>query len=262
MKIAVLIDFTEGSKIALQQACLLAAKTSSTIVAINIIDSKEKLKEAESNLKTFIERDVPNNINHECIVEVGNLFESVESLLQKIEPSLVMICTHGVKGMFQHLFGAYIFKLIQTIHFPTIVLQENNISNIGNIKNILLPIGPHENFELKVKQTTELAKLLGSKIFIYEINKIALETDKIKVSNLNRAKEYFTKNNVEFEKIVEDFDLFSVGFAKQTLKFAADNSMNIISLMTTVSENELMMKVADKENFLVNTYGIPILCCN
>jgi len=38
--------------------------------------------------------------------------------------------------MFQHLFGAHILKLVQAIPYPSIVLQENNKTDLVNIKSI------------------------------------------------------------------------------------------------------------------------------
>ncbi len=261
MKIVVLIDYTEGSKIAYLQACKLATKFNGIVYALNIVALSDKANEATLKLADFIKTNYTST-NVQPLIGIGNLFEAVPEALTEIQPSLVLICTHGVKGMKQHMFGANILKLVQAIPYPTIVLQANNTVDLSEMKTILFPIGPHENYNIKIQQTAKLAMLLNATIVMYEITKINLETDKIKAENMQNARTYFEENKINYKKIKEDAEVFSAGFSKQTLAFAQNNNVELISLMATISKNELIMKVADKENFVINNLGLPILCCN
>jgi hypothetical protein len=99
-------------------------------------------------------------------------------------------------------------------------------------------------------------------VIIYEIHKIAHESDASKSENLQKAKSTFERNKISFEKVNEDFDQFSMGYSKQTMSFASKNQVQLLSLMATISKNETPMRVPDKEHFLTNEEGIPVLCCN
>lgn len=262
-KIAVLIDFTDGSKTALRQACQLASKSGAAIHVVNIVDSPDKSLRAEQALSNVIEEHATCKVKAHTEVGVGPLFTAVPSLLKKIEPDLVIICTHGIKGMFQHLFGAHILKLVQTIDYPTIVIQGNNKINFAEINKILMPIGPHPDFSIKVEQTASLAKALDAEVVVYEIDREGFDSgDYLMDKNRNLICQYFDDHQVAYSKKVDDLKVISAGFSRQTLEFGSQENVSLISLLSTVSKDEVVFGVGDKENFLVNAYGIPILCCN
>ncbi len=262
-KIVVLIDFTEGSKTALKQACLLSSKNGAAISVVNIVDTPDKSAQAEQALSNFITEHATCKVKTEAVIGVGTLFTAVPSLLKKLEPDLVIICTHGIKGMFQHLFGAHILKLVQTIDYPTIVIQENNKINFSEINKILMPIGPHPDFNIKVRQTASLAKALGAEVVVYEIDRDDFDSgDHLMEKNRNLIRQYFEEHQVPYSKKLDELKIISAGFSRQTLEFASTENISLISLMSTVSKDEVVFGVGDKENFLVNPYGIPILCCN
>lgn len=260
--IAILIDFTDGSKVTLHQALLLAKKTNARLYAINIATTNDKFAQAETDLKTFIKENTEmwNSIHTE--IGVGNLFEAVPAILKKIDPDLVILCTHGVKGMFQHLFGAHILKLVQAIPFPCIVLQENNKKDLSSIDSILFPLGPHPEFETKIFQTTKIAAVFAANIVLYEIDRPGLETENQMNKNLQASKDYFTQHQIPFNRVLDDLKIISAGYSRQTLDYARENNISLISIMSTVSKNDILFGVSDKENFLINTMGIPVLCCN
>ncbi|OYU94241.1 MAG: hypothetical protein CFE21_16775 [Bacteroidetes bacterium B1(2017)] len=258
---AVLIDFTEGAKIALNQAQRLAHITHAKIVCLNIANSADQVAEVEKELELFVQKNSINNVPVSFEVGFGNIFSAVPELLKKIDPSLAIICTHGVKGMFQHLFGAHILKLVQALPCTCIVLQENNKINLDAVETILMPIGPHPDFELKIKQTAAMALELNAPVTVYEIDKPGLDLESQLDKNKEKTKSYFTENKVPFYKMLDGIKVISVGYSRQTLEYARENSISLISLMSNISKNDLLFGVGDKENFLVNPYGIPVLCC-
>ena len=262
MKVAALVDFTEGSRMAFMQGEQMVKRFGGTLYAVHITESKHKSEEAKPHLQAFIDANNKEGVAVELIVGIGTLFEETGRQLSLIEPDLVMICTHGVKGVKQHLFGAYILRLVQSIPYASVVFQENNKFDLYKLENILFPLGPHEDFDIKIEQTTKLAKLLSAKVFIYEIQKPSVGSEPVKTQNTLKAKAYFDQHEVPYEKVSEDFETFSLGFFRQTISFANTHGIQLISLMATISKNEMMMKVADKEGFLVNESGIPIMTCN
>lgn len=260
--IAVLIDFTEGSKTAMKQALLLAQKLGTSVTCINIAESIEKAAQSEQELQAFISGTDKLGITIKTEVGVGSLFGAIPSVLKKTDPLLVMVCTHGIKGMFQHLFGAHILKLVQAIPFPSIVVQENNQLDFSKIQKILMPLGPHPDFKVKIEQTARFAKLLGAEVILYEIDREGLDTDNLMDKNRSLTKEIFDNSSINYSICLDDLRVVSAGFSRQTLEYALNNQISLISLMSTVSKNEILFGVGDKENFLVNAMGLPILCCN
>ncbi len=260
-RIAVLIDFTPGSIIALKQAEDLAQKTSAQVHAINVTDSADKVELTGSDLKKFVVANSANPARIQIEIGVGQLLPAVASALKRLQPDLVIVCTHRIKGIAQHLFGANILKLVQSIHFPTIVVHENNKVNISTVTEILFPLGPHPEFETKIKQTAALAKVLNASVTMYEIDSLGSDVDNHLEKNRSTAKKYFMDANIETTNVLDEVKFVSAGYSRQTLEYAVDHQIGLISLMATVSKNDLRFGTGDKENFLVNAAGIPVLCC-
>lgn len=259
--IAVLIDFTEGSKTALIQAAALAKKINAKICGLHIVSSQNKVADATVQLNQFLQ-DHAAGIVTESVVSIGSLNSAVNEGLKKIDPDLVVVCTHGVKGMFQTLFGAHILKLVQSIPYPCIVIHEKSNVDLANTKKILFPLGPHPDFMTKIKQVSTFAKALNVSVVIYEIDRPAGEYDVLLAKNMELAKAYFDEQGVSYTRVLEEVKVFSVGFSRQTIDYASENGISIIGLMATVSQNEEVFGLGDKENFLVNEQGVSVLSCN
>lgn len=260
--IAVLIDFTDGAALALHQALNLAKKFGSKVFAINIADSHTLVDKAQADMNDFIEREVPGKHSIEVVIGSGPFMKAIPSALYKIEPDLVLVCTHGIRGISQLLFGADIQKLVESIPFNTLVLQENNQVDLCEVNKILLPVGPHPKFLNKVVQTAQLAKLFQAEIVIYEIDSPEIENDEMLVKNRLLTKTHFEEQQVNYSIAFDEFRILSAGYSRQTLEYAKEHGFSMISLITHVSKNDVIFGVGDKENFLVNSYGIPILCCS
>lgn len=261
-KIAILIDFSEGSVTALKQAVGFAHKTGADLYCVHVVSTPDKSKQAELELTDFIANNVDSSLTIESIISVGDLFTATQTALKRIHPDLVFVCTHGVKGMFQHLFGAHILKLVQDIKYPCIVVREKAELDISNLKNILLPIDSNPDFILKIKQTAALALALNLTIILYEIDRPGNEFQDIINQNSENAEQYFTTQNIPFTKVMEDTKVMSVGFSRQTINYALANQISLISLMASISKNEILFGAGDKESFLVNEQGVSILICN
>lgn len=259
--IVVLIDFTEGASVALRQAASLSRHTHATVTGLHIVSSPEKIKKAEEEMQKFTSR-YDGGIVVENKVVVGSLIQTAAEQIQKIQPDLVLVCTHGVKGMYQYLFGAQILKLVQAIPCPCLVVHEHKGVDLTHAKSILMPIGPHPDFMLKIRQTAALAKALGSSIVIYRIDRPGNDFQQILIRNEEDAKRYLTEQSVPFTSVVEDIEVVSVGYSRQTINYAVKHNIGILSLMANVSENDRLFGYGDKENFLVNEEGVSVLSCN
>lgn len=260
-KICVFIDFTDGCKVALKQASVLAQKSNATICLLNIVDSVAEVEKTKVQLLKFAKTSLGHSVLMEAYAAVGGLMDGSKSQLQKINPDLVIIGTHGIKGLKQKFLGADILKLIKVIEFPCIVVQENSEVKENGFSKILFPIGPHHNFEVKIKQTAKFAKLFNCEVVLYEISKEGFDLNGVN-KNKNLAKAYFKENSIPFKEEAEDMTVFSAGNSRQTLNYAEKNSFDLIAMMSTISQNEILYGATDKENLLVNNLGIPILCCN
>jgi hypothetical protein len=152
--------------------------------------------------------------------------------------------------------------LVQAISYSCIVLQENNRTNLSEIKSILMPIGPHPDFDIKIITSAKISIELDAPITIYEIDRIGLDLENQFEVNKEKTKTYFNQNKIQYTKVLDELKVISAGFSRQTIEYAKNNNYDMISLMSTISKNDILFGIADKENFLINAAGIPILCCH
>jgi nucleotide-binding universal stress UspA family protein len=260
-KIAAFIDFTEGCKIALSQAAVMAHKTQAEMYVVYIMNDDSDPAAKQIEMLDFAKQlpNMPNNMI--AVAGHGDLLEGAKQVLRHIDPDFVVVGTHGIKGMMQHLFGAHILKLVQAIPYPCIVVQENTVVNPDGFSSILFPVGSHPAYDVKIAQASKLAKIFDSEVVQYEIDKSTGVDDMIK-RNSRDSKAFFEANHTKYRFVLEDATVMSVGYSRQTIKFANDNHMGIIALMSDVPATEAFYGKADKENFLTNPSGIPVLCCN
>lgn len=74
------------------------------------------------------------------------------------------------------------------------------------------------------------------------------------------AEERFAEKGISYKRIDEDQNVFSVGFAKQTLNYASAQRANLISIMVNPTQENAYFADSDKEAILMNEHCIPILC--
>ncbi len=259
-RIAVLLDFTEGCEIALKQAQSIANLTGADLYALNIVADENQKAETIEKIKTFVQR-VTGNTNAIAQADAGDLFFAAPRLLQQIDPDLVVVGTHGIHGIRQKLFGAHILKLIQAIPYPSLVVQENT-NGIEFPAKILFPIGPHADYHKKISQTLALAKATNSEVVVYEIEKPGVVLSEQHIANRKAAIEAFENENIRFSRVVEEANTASLGYSRQTIKYAEATNIDIITILAQIPHNDIYMGVADKETLLTNESGIPVLACN
>ena len=261
MKIAALVDLTDICKKAVEFAGVIAQKSNAQLVLVHVADQSASADTVEAelnNLATY----VADGVQVENHVVKGSFFSLIPTVLQDLEVSMAVVPTHGKVGLMQNLFGANILKLVDTLPIPSIVVQESSTINQGLFKNILFPVGPHSNFNIKIEQTAAFAKFFESKVVIYTVrNDVRGISEKLR-ENIDAAKKYFTENGVQHEVVSEEPSGFSVGYAKHILSYAQDNSMNAISIMAKISEDNGYLGKTDKENVLLNEQKLPVFCCN
>jgi nucleotide-binding universal stress UspA family protein len=260
-KIAAFIDFTEGCKIALRQASIIADISKAELYAVYVMTSPGDITAKEEEVLRFATGvpGVPATIK--VAIGTGELLESAAHTLKPMGPDLVVVGTHGIHGIMQHLFGAHILKLVQAIPFPCLVVQENTRVRENGWDRILFPVSAHPAYRIQTEQSANVARIFGSQIIQYEIEK-SPDVDEMQIENTKWAREYFNENNIPFTYVVEEATVMSVGYSRQELKYADENGIGLICAMSEIAPNDVSFGKADMENLLTNEFGIPVLCCN
>ncbi len=259
-KLAALIDFTPTCEVALSYLNMLTITLGTEAVLVNIEENQEKKELIEARLELYAKKIRKGSLACATHVEIGDFDSIIDTTLQLLNAELVITGTHGVKGLKQTLFGAHILKLAQNISIPLLVVQDESKVNPNGIEKILFSMGPHENFEGTIDFIASLAKDLNSTVVIYTIIKSAQDLSDELVHNNNYAKRVFEAVGVPFEHVVEESQDFSLGFSRQTIHYMEKNPFDMVVMPADASEMYRAFSKTDKENLVLNTLAVPVLC--
>lgn len=173
---------------------------------------------------------------------------------------MMVIGTHGIKGLKQKLLGADILKIASKITIPCLIVQEDCICR--NYNPIVLPVGGHPGFKQLVEATSTIARLFSSEVHFYSISrKGEQEYDSIK-ENILLAEKIFNEKSITYKRVREESNVVSVGYARQTLQYANLIDAGLVSIMSVKSKEHYYFAQADKETMINNEFRIPVLCAS
>jgi nucleotide-binding universal stress UspA family protein len=259
-KILVPVDFTEASETAVSQASLLNDTLHVNLELLHIVNSEEHSKE-EFMLEKIAETLSEKGILAFPKIMMGNVLSSINQYSKEGKFDLMIVGTHGIRGLRQNLFGADILKLIKGNTCPSIVVQENS-KPVNHFNKILLPVGSHNEFNDLSKIVAKIAKASNAMVVIYTIQRPMEETSEALNVNKQNAKQLFLEEGIMVADICEPSSVVSFGFAKQTLQYAENNGIDLIAVMPHSSIEHSYFADADKERILLNEKGIAILCAS
>ena len=242
----------------MRQAVIIGKRSGAHIHALHIIHNPEDKPAAAKKLGDFLEKLGVSATGH---VETGDLLDDSGSALRAISPDMVVLCTHGVRGLAQRLFGAQILKLVQALPYPCLVVQEKSTIQEEGIRSILVPASPYSDFERKVRACAMLAEVFGAEAVLYEIDKYLGNAPDDVEANMKMAEAYFANNGIKYRKVLEDNKVMSLGYARQTMNYAHDNAIDVVSIMSSTQSQDIAILKADKEAMLTNPHSVPVLCC-
>jgi nucleotide-binding universal stress UspA family protein len=262
--ILVLVDLTPTAAISTEQAIHLAKYKGAEITLSYIAQNKEEAdsEELQKKLKPYTAKLDDHGIKYTIHIGTGDYKSEVPDYVKANRPDLVIVGTHGKKGLKQKWFGSAIYALIKSIPATTLVISDFTATKGKGFSKILLPVAAHDNYLLKVKQSCEVLAPNGT-IVVFNIVKPGTPvSDKIS-NNILTTKEYLTAEGVDF--VIENVEstTFSVGYSRETLDYVSKNNVDLISIMTRVADNSgSVSSDVDKENILLNVEGVPVLCAN
>ena len=254
-------DFTPVAEHALAHAAKISRMVHDEVCLLHIVDKGIKLKE-EGEKKVLLRHVADENskkynmpINAEIIK--GSIFTSIAEFVNDKEASLVIMGTHGMKGM-QKLTGSWALKVIVKSKVPFIVVQDPPVDQ-ERYHNIVFPVDFRRENKEKTQMAIYMGKYFDSKVHIL----VTTSTDKNIVKktkiNLNFAIRYLIQNNIEYEI----HEIPKGDFAQQTLDFSQRINADLILIMTTKNITFADYMVGASEQYIIaNSSKIPVCCVN
>ena len=254
-------DFTHVAESALAHAVKIARMVGNDICLLHIIESGARGK-AEGEKKTLLRHVADDsskkyNLKITSQIAKGTIFTSIAEFVNSAEASLVVMGTHGMKGM-QKLTGSWALKVIVKSKVPFIVVQEPPADQ-NRYHNIVFPIDFRIENKEKMGMAIYMGKYFDSKIHILKTD-TADRSLKTKINrNLNFAVKYLIQNNIEYEI----HEVPHGKMAQHTIDFAQKINADLILIVTTKNISFADYILGASEQFIIaNSSKIPVCCVN
>jgi nucleotide-binding universal stress UspA family protein len=254
-------DFTYVAESALAHAVKIGRMVSNDICLLHIVDSGSSTK-SEGEKRTLLrhvadESSKKHNLNITAQVTKGSIFTSIAEFANSKEASLVVMGTHGMKGM-QKLTGSWALKVIVKSKVPFIVVQEPPADQ-DRYHNIVFPIDFRIENKEKMGMAIYMGKYFDSKVHILKTvttdKSLSLKTNR----NMNFAIKYLIQNNVEYEI----HEVSHGKLAQHTIDFAQKINADLILIVTTKNITFADYVLGASEQYIIaNSSKIPVCCVN
>jgi nucleotide-binding universal stress UspA family protein len=259
--ISCVVDFSETSKKAVAYAVWLAKTYNASIHLVHFASNSRDLESLEEKLVAHSEINLAN-VSFTCSIHAGEYLKELPKIIKNQNSDLVVMGTRKTQSPSELSTAGNIIKLIKLLPLPTVVINENLVHPEAPIKEILFPMAPHDNFTIKIEETARWAKLHGARVHLFSLVSKDQALPEAISKNLEKSMKHLKDQNIEYIETQKDTEVYSVGYAKDILRYAEEMNFDLISIMSQNSEENLYFGDMEKSVLIQNALGIPVLCVN
>ena len=254
-KIAVLIDFTSVCEVALEHAVVIVRKTLSPLVLVNIAADGEQANEKAIKQKMMEHTDVleREGIPYKLKVGYGEFFTTINAYLNEIGIDFVIVGTHGIKGIADVSYGLNIIRLADSTDMPTLIVQGHSEAPQEGYDNMLIPIVGMDKPVHHLNDILQFGTYFDAKTSILHF----MQDEGQSQAQQQVYERQFNEVEKPFHYEVEEVSPYVHSFNKSIMQYADIEEVNVV--VWTNPPGEEMFDLEDKENLILNRYGIPVL---
>lgn len=274
-KIMVPVDFSATSDHAIDHAAWLAATTKAELILVHVMpqsqyyfatpepfvlpdDEDATRREAEEKLNALARALGSTHTLHTrtCVLAGRISFELIDFATAE-KTDLIMMGTHGAKGLEEILIGSNAQQLVSKAPCPVITFQQEKRK--PGFSNIVLPIDRSRHSREKVNVAIDVALLCNSKIHIVglldsddqgEYEKLQVVLDQVQEAVV-AAEVSYTRHTVKGDNI-----------AVEAMKYAESISADLILILTEEESVLGKLDLGPLSRHIVNHSPIPVLSMN
>ena len=256
-KILVPTDFSDVADTAIKTAAKIAKTLNGEIVLLHVVEKESEINASQSKLESVV-KDVMEAESIPTVGKVvtGNIFEDIGKVAQYEGIKLIVMGTHGRKGM-QHLTGSHAMKVITSSEIPFIVVQNKQVP--VKYTNIVFPIDFKVETKIKIAITASMADQLGAKIHIFGEHNDDQFHDKQVENNITYAKKFFTDKNIDFTVSIAQE---KGNFVKQILRYGSSINADMLAVLNLNYQSISHFLESREEELITNESQIPVLMVN
>ena len=268
-RILVPTDFTPQAHCALRHAGAIAKRSGFSIILVHIVDNKTKgeLKknpktqdDMEAEMKSWVsEVSADYGVQAEYRFIPGNIFTTIGEVAQMERVNLVVMGTHGVRGM-QHVLGAFALKVITSSPVPTIVVQDKNPENMGYDK-IVYPVDESRENKHKLIHAIHMAEAFNAEVHLLPKKSNDAAYKKHTHLNLGYSKKQLEKHGVKV--VVVDENMHNCNSHEETIAYCKEVNSKLVVIRST-KEKKVKEYIVGPESvkMINNNLDIPVMVVN
>jgi hypothetical protein len=172
---------------------------------------------------------------------------------------MMVLGTHGPRGLRQNLFGTDILKLVRMVHVPSLVVQEQSPRE-DRLDRLVMPVAGHHDLSGLLDAVCLLARLHATEVHVYQLMRPGEQPSDQLLDNKRSMLYRLEEEGIRHVEANEPSTMYSVGFAKQTVDYAQRIKADCIAIMARASDEYRYIADAEKEHILTNAAYIPVLC--
>ena len=252
-------DFTVVAQYAIEAAVPFARANNASVALVHIAKEVSDISDAVSKVEQEAEKASKDyGIRVEGIVREGSIFTTIGETVTELDASLVVMGTHGIRGM-QKLTGSWALKVLITSKVPIIVVQ--SMPKKASVDRIVFPIDFKRENREKIGWAYYVAKLFNSTVHI--IRSEPAKDKKIEQgvrTNLSFTEKFLKSKNIRYDVTIAKGNS---SFAKESLQYAGEIDADLILITTTkgISKLDFVLGVSE-EDIITNNANIPVMCIN
>ena len=251
-------DFSEVADNAVNHAVVLSKVRPAEVVLLNIVKKDTEIEETQVKIAAEAQRlSEKFNKSIKFIVKEGTIFKSIGSLADELDAIMVVMGTHGIKGM-QKLTGSWALKVIIGSRVPFLVVQGAPSGNAFN--NIIFPVDFKSENKEKLRWAEFMGKDFKSKILLYSNTTKEGVMDHRTKANLTFCKRFLEDSGIDFELALSEG---GNGNAQEILSYAEKVNADLIMVMTTrdIAFHDYILG-ATEQYIISNSAKIPVMVIN
>ena len=259
-RILVPVDFTPVAINAVNHAVAVGKAFESEIHLLHIVAKKSEFSEARTRLNAFEKEHLADYSGSSiATVRIGNLFDDIDDVSVEMDANLVIMGTHGLKGM-QFITGSRALKILRECSVPFVITQSRPVRDTG-YDDIVVPLDLHQDTKQKLSIVAEMASYFKGRVHMIS----PAESDEFLQNQLRRnvefAADYFEERGIEYTTKISEHD--SGAFVKDVIRYAASIEADLISIMN-FHERSLMGILGNsyEQQIITNEAEIPVLVLN
>ncbi|NCT18995.1 MAG: hypothetical protein AUK33_09020 [Flavobacteriaceae bacterium CG2_30_34_30] len=268
-KILLLTDFSEVSENATSYAMLIAAKTKANVHILHVLNTpvdwvkisleNEKLypeTKAEIGMAKFNLTELTRKFNSQGIEAQQSLVfnlgvENIAGHIKNKEFDLLIMGSHGTKGIKEVTIGSNAQKIVRRVPIPTLVVKNKHRSN--TIKNIVFASTFEEDQKNAFKQIAAFSEQIDATLHLLFIN-----TPYHFVENFEIEERLKSFCNICLKPCIKH--VYNALNEERGVKyFIKNNEIDLFSIATTAKSGFVQLFTPSLTESLINHLDIPVL---